>query len=231
MKKPRAERHKSIHVGWLRAAVLGANDGLISTSSLVLGVAAAGTSQSSILIAGVAGLVAGSMSMAAGEFVSVSSQADTEQADLALERRELAADHAGERAELAAIYVERGLDADLAERVAEQLMVKDAIGAHARDELGLSHVTSARPFQAAWASAVSFALGAVLPVVVATLAPMNRMAAAVSASALLMLMVLGALAALVGGAPLWKGAFRVAFWGALAMLVSALTGKLFGARV
>ncbi len=215
----------------MRAAVLGANDGLISTSSLVLGVAAAGTSHSAILIAGVAGLVAGSMSMAAGEFVSVSSQWDTEQADLALERRELAADDAGERAELAAIYVHRGLDQSLAEQVADQLMVKDALGAHARDELGLSDATSARPIQAALTSAVSFALGAVLPVVVAVLAPASQVTLVVSVSALLLLMVLGALAAYVGGAPRWKGALRVAFWGALAMLVSALAGRLFGTKV
>ncbi len=225
------ERHRTQHVGWLRASVLGANDGLISTASLILGVAASGTTHSAILVAGVAGLVAGAMSMAAGEYVSVSSQADTENADLALETRELAADHAGEHAELAAIYVERGVDPALAKQVAAQLMTKDALGAHARDELGLSHITAARPLQAALASAVSFAIGAMLPVLVAVLVPTTALSAVVTGSSLLLLSVLGALAAWVGGAPLGRGALRVAFWGALAMGMSALVGHLFGTVV
>jgi VIT1/CCC1 family predicted Fe2+/Mn2+ transporter len=225
------ERHRSAHIGWLRAAVLGANDGLISTASLILGVAASHTTRSSVLIAGVAGLVAGSMSMAAGEYVSVSSQADTEGADLALERRELAADDAGERAELAAIYVNRGLTPALAAQVAEQLMAKDALGAHAHDELGMSSMTAARPLQAALASAVSFALGALLPVLVAVAVPQPVLAGSVTATSLVLLSALGALAAWVGGASLWRGALRVVFWGALAMGVSAVVGRLFGAVV
>ncbi|MEP6621897.1 MAG: VIT family protein [bacterium] len=225
------EAHRSQHIGWLRASVLGANDGLISTASLVLGVAAAGTSRSSILVAGVAGLVAGSMSMAAGEYVSVSSQSDTERADLALEQRELSANDVGERAELAAIYVGRGLSHELAVQVADQLMAKDALGAHARDELGFSHVTSARPLQAAVASAISFALGALLPVVVAIVTPRELVPKVVTGSALVLLAALGALAARVGGAPMGRGAFRVMFWGALAMVVSAVVGSVFGARL
>ncbi|MEO7086889.1 MAG: VIT family protein [Gemmatimonadaceae bacterium] len=220
-----------MHIGWLRAAVLGANDGLISTSSLVLGVAASGTTRSAVLLAGVAGLVAGSMSMAAGEYVSVSSQSDTERADLALEKRELAADAPGELAELAAIYVDRGLTPDLANEVATQLMEKDALGAHARDELGLSEITTARPLQAALASAVSFAGGAVLPVVLSALAPQGSVAAAVTGATLVLLAILGALAAQVGGAPIARGAFRVLLWGALAMAASAAVGRLFGATV
>lgn len=225
------ERHRTAHIGWLRAAVLGANDGLISTASLVVGVAASGTSRSAILIAGVAGLVAGSMSMAAGEYVSVSSQADTEGADLARERGELAANPEGERAELTAIYVNRGLTPELAAQVTDQLMVKDALGAHARDELGLSEITAARPLQAAMASAVTFAVGAMLPVVVSVVVPQGQLTLFVTASALVLLSVLGALAARVGGAAMWRGALRVTFWGALAMGVSAVVGRLFGTTV
>ena len=225
------ERHRTAHIGWLRAAVLGANDGLISTASLVVGVAASGTGRTAVLIAGVAGLVAGAMSMAAGEYVSVSSQADTENADLARERGELATDPVAEHAELAGIYVERGLTPALANEVAEQLMSHDALGAHARDELGLSEITAARPLQAALASAVTFALGALLPVLVAALSPESKVAFTVMGSALLLLGVLGAVAARVGGAPIARGAMRVAFWGALAMGISALVGRLFGATV
>lgn len=225
------ESHRIAHVGWLRAAVLGANDGLISTASLVVGVAASGTSRSAILVAGVAGLVAGAMSMAAGEYVSVSSQSDTESADLARERRELADDEPAERAELAAIYVERGLTPALAAQVAEQLMAGDALAAHARDELGISDLTAARPLQAALTSAVTFAAGALLPVLVAAAAPRELTTPLVTGSALVLLAVLGAVAARVGGAALWKGALRVAFWGALAMGASALVGRLFGATV
>jgi len=225
------ERHRTAHIGWLRAAVLGANDGLISTASLVVGVAAAGTARSAVLIAGVAGLVAGAMSMAAGEFVSVSSQADTESADLARERRELATDPAGERAELTGIYVARGLTPELAAQVTEQLMAHDALGAHARDELGLSEITAARPLQAALASAAAFALGAILPVLVVVLAPARTLTALVTGSALVLLAVLGAVAAKVGGASTMRGALRVAFWGVLAMGASALVGRLFGTTV
>jgi len=227
----RIERHRTAHIGWLRAAVLGANDGLISTSSLVVGVAASGVPRSAVLIAGVAGLVAGAMSMAAGEYVSVSSQADTEAADLARERRELASDDVGERAELTAIYVDRGLTPLLAAQVAEQLMAKDALAAHARDELGHSDAMAARPLQAAFASAVTFAVGALLPVVVSAVVPQALLAGLVTASTLVLLAVLGALAARVGGAVMWRGALRVTFWGALAMGVSALVGRMFGAIV
>ena len=220
-----------MHIGWLRAAVLGANDGLISTASLVVGVAAAGAARADLLIAGVAGVVAGAMSMAAGEYVSVSSQADTEGADLAREARELETDWDHERRELVGIYVDRGLTPDLAMQVADQLMAKDALGAHARDELGLSAITSARPIQAALASAGTFAVGAVLPVVVAAMAPRELVSLLVMGCALVLLAVLGALAARVGGAPLGRGAVRVMFWGALAMAASALAGKLFGASV
>ena len=220
-----------MHIGWLRAAVLGANDGLISTASLVVGVAAAGAARADLLIAGVAGVVAGAMSMAAGEYVSVSSQADTEGADLARETRELETDWDHERRELVGIYVDRGLTPDLAMQVADQLMAKDALGAHARDELGLSAITSARPIQAALASAGTFAVGAVLPVVVAAMAPRELVSLLVMGCALVLLAVLGALAARVGGAPLGRGAVRVMFWGALAMAASALAGKLFGASI
>jgi VIT1/CCC1 family predicted Fe2+/Mn2+ transporter len=222
------ETHRTAHIGWLRAAVLGANDGLISTASLVLGVAAAGTGRAAILIAGVAGLVAGSMSMAAGEYVSVSSQADTEAADLALESRELAAAPEEERGELSRIYEARGLTPALAREVAEKLMEKDALGAHARDELGLSDVTAARPFQAALTSALSFAIGAALPVAVSALSPTALLTQLVTGSALILLSILGAVAARVGGASIRRGAFRVVFWGALAMATSAAVGRFFG---
>jgi len=226
-----SERHRTAHIGWLRAAVLGANDGLISTASLVVGVAASGTDRPAILIAGVAGVVAGAMSMAAGEYVSVSSQSDTEQADLARERKELESDYEGERHELAGIYEARGLSSDLAVQVADQLMAKDALAVHAREELGLSEFTAARPIQASLASALSFAAGAVLPVLVATFVPRVQLSAAVTGSALLLLAVLGALAARVGGASVWRGAARVTFWGALAMGASALVGRWFGTTV
>ena len=225
------ERHRTSHIGWLRAAVLGANDGLISTASLVVGVAAAGTTRNGILVAGIAGLVAGAMSMAAGEYVSVSSQADTENADLARERAELAADPAAEHAELAGIYVDRGLTPDLADQVATQLMARDALAAHAHDELGLSEATVARPFQAAFTSAVTFASGALLPVLVAALTPTPLVERLVTVTALVLLAILGALAAGVGGASVGRGAIRVAFWGALAMGASALVGRLFGTTV
>ena len=225
------ERHRTAHIGWLRASVLGANDGLISTASLIVGVAASGTDRSAILVAGIAGLVAGSMSMAAGEYVSVSSQADTETADLSRERRELATMPEAEKEELTRIYEERGLDRDLARKVADQLMDRDALGAHARDELGLSEITAARPLQAAVASAVSFAVGAALPVLVAALISITLLTSVVTASTLVLLTALGGLAAKVGGASVWRGAFRVALWGALAMGASALVGKLFGTQV
>jgi len=225
------ERHRTDRIGWLRAAVLGANDGIVSTASLVLGVAAAGSSPQSVLTAGVAGLIAGAMSMAAGEYVSVYSQSDTEQADLSRERAELAADPAAEQRELMAIYVGRGLAPELAAQVAKQLMAHDALGAHARDELGISDAFSAQPLQAAGASAASFAVGAALPLAVTALVPAQGLIAGVSASSLLFLAVLGALAARAGGASLVSGAWRVTFWGALAMAVTAGVGALFGAVV
>ena len=225
------ESHRTAHVGWLRAAVLGANDGLISTASLVVGVAAADTGRSAVLVAGIAGVVAGAMSMAAGEYVSVSSQSDTERADLARERKELAADPAAEHAELTGIYVARGLSPELADRVAAELAAKDALAVHAREELGLSEVTTARPLQAAFASAGSFALGAVLPVAIAALVPEGLVTRLVTGSALALLALLGAIAAKVGGAPLGRAALRVALWGALAMGASALVGRMFGTVV
>ena len=225
------EFHRSDRIGWLRAAVLGANDGIVSTASLVLGVAAAGGSRSAVLIAGVAGLVAGAMSMAAGEYVSVRSQADTEAADLARERRELATDVAAEERELASIYVQRGLKPQLAKEVALQLMAHDAMGAHARDELGITEAFTARPVQAAVASAASFTAGAALPLVVAAAAPVASVIPIVAASSLVFLASLGALAARTGGAPLRAGAWRVTFWGALAMAITAGVGALFGSAV
>ena len=222
------ERHRTERVGWLRAAVLGANDGILSTASLVLGVAAAHATHGNVLVAGVAGLVAGSMSMAAGEYVSVHSQADTEEADLALERAELKADDTGEHKELTAIYVGRGLDPALAKEVAEQLMAHDALGAHARDELGISEALTARPIQAALASAASFAIGAALPLVVTALAPEASLIVLVAATSLLFLALLGGLAARAGGAGVAVGAMRVTFWGALAMALTAGVGALFG---
>ena len=223
------ERHRTARIGWLRAAVLGANDGIVSTASLVVGVAAAGTSSAGVMLAGVAGLVAGAMSMAAGEYVSVHSQSDTEQADLARERDELATDPAAERRELSAIYAARGLEPALADEVAARLMAHDALGAHARDELGISEALSARPVQAALSSAASFAIGAALPLSVAWLAPAPGLIAWVTATALAFLAVLGAMAARVGGAGMLTGAWRVTFWGALAMAVTAAVGALFGA--
>jgi VIT1/CCC1 family predicted Fe2+/Mn2+ transporter len=225
------ERHRTDRIGWLRAAVLGANDGIVSTASLVVGVAAASASHGSILLTGVAGLVAGAMSMAAGEYVSVHSQADTENADLSRERAELAADPAAERRELSAIYVTRGLEPGLAKQVSEQLMTHDAIGAHARDELGISATLTARPVQAALASAASFAVGAVLPLAVIALAPESGLIAWVAATSLVFLALLGAVAARVGGAGMLVGAWRVTFWGALAMAITAGVGSLFGAAV
>ena len=225
------ERHRTERVGWLRAAVLGANDGIVSTASLVLGVAAAHATHDSVMVAGVAGLVAGAMSMAAGEYVSVHSQADTENADLERERKELIADDRGERRELAAIYVGRGLDVDLAKQVADQLMAHDALGAHARDELGISHSLSARPVQAALASAGSFAMGAALPLLVTAAAPQAQLIPVVGGTSLLFLALLGALAARAGGAAVAVGAFRVTFWGALAMAATAGVGALFGTAV
>jgi vacuolar iron transporter family protein len=225
------ERHVTGRIGWLRAAVLGANDGLVSTASLVLGVAAAHASHSNVLVAGTAGLVAGAMSMAAGEYVSVYSQADTEQAELARERSELETDDASERKELAAIYVSRGLDPSLAKQVADQLMAHDAIGAHARDELGITETLSARPIQAALASAGSFTVGAILPLVVTALAPAASLIPLVSVSSLFFLALLGAVAAHTGGAGVMVGAMRVLFWGALAMAITAGVGALFGTVV
>jgi VIT1/CCC1 family predicted Fe2+/Mn2+ transporter len=222
------ERHRTERIGWLRAAVLGANDGILSTASLVLGVAAAHATHASVMVAGVAGMVAGAMSMAAGEYVSVHSQADTEQADLKLERAELKADNQGERNELAAIYVARGLDATLATQVAEQLMAHDALGAHAQDELGFSKALRARPIQAALASAGSFVAGALLPLLVAAAAPHAKLIPFVSGMSLLFLAFLGGLAARAGGAGVTPGAIRVTFWGALAMAVTAGVGALFG---
>ncbi len=222
------ENHRSERIGWLRAAVLGANDGIVSTASLVLGVAAAGAEPRLILLTSVSGLIAGAMSMAAGEFVSVHSQQDTEHADLARERAELEQDPAAELRELTGIYVGRGLDKDLAEQVAKQLTAKDALGAHARDELGLSETTAARPTQAALASAASFAVGAALPIAVVATASPTQLIVWVSASALVFLAGLGAVSAQAGGAPIWSGTWRVAFWGAVAMAVTAGAGALFG---
>jgi VIT1/CCC1 family predicted Fe2+/Mn2+ transporter len=223
------ERHRTGRVGWLRAAVLGANDGILSTASLVLGVAAAHATHSNVMVAGVAGLVAGAMSMAAGEYVSVHSQSDTEHADLELERTELKTDNEGEHRELMAIYIERGLDPSLAKQVAAQLMAHDALGAHARDELGISAAFSARPIQAALASAGSFATGAAMPLMVTAIVSHAYLIPLVSGTSLLFLAVLGGLAARAGGASVTLGAARVAFWGALAMAVTAGVGSLFGA--
>mgnify|MGYP001094790571 CR=1 FL=1 len=225
------ESHLLERIGWLRAAVLGANDGLISTSSLIVGVAAATPTSREILVAGVAGLVAGAMSMAAGEYVSVSSQADTEKADMARERHELATQPEAELAELAAIYERRGLSADLAHQVAEQMMAKDAFEAHARDELGLTSHMMARPVQAAFTSAVTFATGAALPLIVALLVPARTAAPTVSIACLIGLAVLGAIGARTGGASIWKPTARVVFWGAVAMASTAIIGSLIGRAV
>lgn len=222
------ERHRTDRIGWLRAAVLGANDGIVSTASLVLGVAAANGTHGSIVVAGIAGLVAGAMSMAAGEYVSVRSQSDSEQAALNLERAELKADNKGEQRELTAIYVGRGLDPELAKQVAEQLMVHDALGAHARDELGITEAMSARPMQAAFTSAASFAVGAAMPLLAVAAVAGPRLIPVVSGTSLLFLAILGGLAARVGGASVATGALRVTFWGALAMALTAGVGTLFG---
>jgi len=231
MPRMHRERHRTERIGWLRAAVLGANDGIVSTASLLIGVAAAGAVRGDVLIAGVAGLVAGAMSMAAGEYVSVKSQADTEAADLARERGELAADPGAEHRELAGIYVKRGLDTTLAEQVATQLMEHDALGAHARDELGISESLSARPVQAALSSAASFVAGAALPLLVAATAPTPSLPMFVAGSSLVFLAALGAVAGRTGGASAAKGALRVTFWGALAMAITAAVGALFGTAV
>jgi vacuolar iron transporter family protein len=227
----RREGHRSERIGWLRAAVLGANDGIVSTSSLVVGVAAAGAARKDVVLAGVAGLVAGALSMAAGEYVSVSSQADTERADLALEQVELETDRDAEEKELAGIYVRRGLEPALARKVAQQLMKHDALAAHARDELGLSDKLAARPLQAAAASAATFAVGAALPLLTLMVAPEARLVPIVSGASLVSLAALGALAARAGGASAWLGTARVAFWGAAAMATTAAVGALFGTKL
>lgn len=225
------ESHRSQHIGWLRAAVLGANDGIVSTASLMVGVAAANVGRNELLVAGVAGLVAGAMSMAAGEYVSVSSQADTEQADLKRERAELKAQPEHEHQELAAIYIKRGLAPELAEQVAQQLMAHDALGAHARDELGISETLSARPVQAAFTSALTFSVGAALPLLAALVAPPSLLLPVVAGVSLVVLTALGALAARTGGAPILRASLRVVFWGALAMGLTAGVGKLFGSSI
>ena len=231
MRHSHRESHRAERIGWLRAAVLGANDGTISVASLVVGVAAAGASQDSLLLTGVAGLVAGAMSMAAGEYVSVQSQADTEAADMAKERAELATEPERELAELAAIYVGRGLDEPLARQVAEKLTAGDALAAHARDELGITETLRARPVQAAFASAAAFCAGAIIPILTALVAPAGRVAEVSSLTSLAALLVFGGLAGYAGGASISKGAVRVAFWGAFAMGLTALVGRLFGAAV
>lgn len=225
------EQHVVSRLGWLRAAVLGANDGVLSTSSLLIGVASAGGTHASIIVAGIAGLVAGAMSMAAGEYVSVSSQSDSEQADLARERGELARDGPGEQAELAAVYTSRGVDSALAVQVADQLMRKDALSAHARDELGITDTSTAQPVQAALSSAASFAIGAALPLAMVLVTPPGLVTVSVSVASLLFLAVLGVAGALIGGAPWVKAAIRVTFWGAFAMAVTAGIGALFGTQV
>jgi vacuolar iron transporter family protein len=228
---PHRERHRSERIGWLRAAVLGADDGIVSTASLLAGVAAAGSPRHDILLAGIAGIVAGALSMAAGEYVSVSSQADTERADLETEKMELKQQRSAEEKELAAIYVRRGLDPELAHTVALQLMAHDALAAHARDELGITEQMTARPLQAAGASAATFALGAGLPLLLVIFAPMTYLVFTISAASLVCLAALGALAARTGGASAWVGSRRVAVWGALAMAATAAIGKLFGTSI
>ncbi|MGB3810533.1 MAG: VIT family protein [Parvibaculum sp.] len=225
------EKHLVARIGWLRAAVLGANDGIVSTASLIVGVAAASASSASVLITGIAGLVAGAMSMAAGEYVSVSSQSDTEQADLAREQKELVSQPAFEREELAQIYVKRGLDLGLAHQVADQLMAKDALGAHAHDELGISEITTARPIQAALTSAATFAVGAALPLAMVLIAPQSALVPVVSIASLAFLALLGAIGAQAGGANVWKATFRVTFWGALAMALTAGIGAVVGTSI
>jgi len=225
------EKHRTQHIGWLRAAVLGANDGIVSIASLIVGVAAAQAASSDILIAGVAGLVAGAMSMAAGEYISVSSQSDTEKADIERERRELEEDVELEKEELASIYVSRGLDTALASQVADQLMAHDALGAHARDELGISEILTARPVQAAFSSAGTFAIGAAMPLISVLIFPNSILIPAVSITSLLCLALLGIFSAKVGGSPILKATLRVTFWGALAMIITAGIGALFGIAV
>ena len=225
------ERHYTTRIGWLRAAVLGANDGIVSTASLVIGVAAANATQAEVMVAGIAGLVAGAKSMAAGEYVSVSSQADTEKADIGRERREIEQNVAHEREELAAIYIDRGLDPLLADQVADQLMQHDALAAHTRDELGLSETHGARPVQAALASAATFAVGAALPLLLGFFSPTAWMEVLVAGGSLVFLAVMGALAARTGGASVWVGTARVTLWGALAMAATAAVGALFGTTV
>ena len=222
------EHHRSHRSGWLRASVLGANDGIVSTASLIIGVAAAGAAQEQVLIAGLAGLVAGAMSMAAGEYVSVSSQADTEKADLRLEKQSLAENPELERRELATIYEQRGLDPELAGQVAAALMDHDALGAHARDEIGITDTQAARPLQAAWSSAAAFTVGGALPLVTAWIVSGSAQILGVGAASLVFLVLLGGIAARAGGAPMLKGALRVTFWGLLAMLLTAAVGRLFG---
>ena len=226
-----AESHLVARIGWLRAAVLGANDGIVSTASLIVGVAAAAAKPGDVLIAGVAGLVAGAMSMAAGEYVSVSSQSDTEQADLGRERKELSQNIAFEEEELAQIYVQRGVETNLARQVAQQLMAKDALGAHARDELGISEITTARPIQAAFTSAATFSVGAALPLLMVLITPTRFLVAAVSVASLLFLALLGAIGARAGGADVIKATARVTFWGAFAMALTAGVGAIFGTAV
>lgn len=226
-----AEHHRSHRIGWLRAAVLGANDGVVSVSSLVVGVAASGAPKSTIMLTGIAGLVAGALSMAAGEYISVQSQADTEHADLELERRELEIHPEAELNELTAIYVERGLDEALARQVAEQLTAHDALAAHARDELGITETLMARPIQAALASAAAFAVGAGIPTLASYIAPAPSVSIVTGAATVLTLTALGSLAAYLGGASVWRGALRVTFWGVLAMVVTSLIGRLFGAAI
>jgi VIT1/CCC1 family predicted Fe2+/Mn2+ transporter len=231
MSRLHPENHLVSRIGWLRAAVLGANDGIVSTASLTVGVAAAASTQNDVLLAGIAGLVAGAMSMAAGEYVSVSSQSDTEQADLARERKELREDVEFEREELAEIYVQRGVDKDLARQVAEQLMAKDALMAHARDELGISEITTARPVQAALTSAATFSVGAAMPLLMVIVSPPNALVPVVATASLGFLALLGAIGAKAGGANVWRATLRVTFWGALAMALTAGIGKIFGTVV
>jgi VIT1/CCC1 family predicted Fe2+/Mn2+ transporter len=228
---PNTERHLVSRIGWLRAAVLGANDGIVSTASLIVGVAAASAATSDVLVAGIAGLVAGAMSMAAGEYVSVSSQSDTEQADLARERAELVSQPAFEREELAQVYVQRGVERELAIKVADQLMARDALGAHARDELGISEVTTARPIQAALTSAATFAVGAAMPLLMVVVSPASLLVPIVSIASLLFLALLGAVGARAGGANVTRATMRVTFWGALAMALTAGIGALVGTAV
>ena len=226
-----SERHRTQRIGWLRAAVLGANDGILSTASLIVGVAAADTMRETVLLTGLAGLLAGALSMAAGEYVSVSSQEDTEKADIEREKKELATDLKGEQDELTSIYIDRGLEPDLARRVALHLMAKDPLSAHARDELGISSVVAARPIQAALTSAATFAVGAALPLSTVLVTPVSHLVPVVAGISLISLAVLGALAAHTGGASILKGAARITFWGAIAMAVTAGVGSLFGASV